>query len=109
MQLVQYEETIAETVTYDPPTPRSLTDDEVLAALEKLPRDYHLPVMLVDIEGLSYRELAEALGIPIGTVMSRLHRGRKLLRMGLARYAHEAGYQTTGEGNYGENRGYGLP
>jgi RNA polymerase sigma-70 factor (ECF subfamily) len=99
LQLVQFEEAIAETIAYDPPTPQQLTDEEVLAELEKLPRDYQIPVALVDIEGLTYKELAEALNIPIGTVMSRLHRGRKLLRMGLAKFAHEARRQTADEGN----------
>ncbi len=99
LQLVPFEETIAETIAYDPPAPQHLTDKEVLAEMEKLPRDYQIPVVLADVEGLSYKELAEALNIPIGTVMSRLHRGRKLLRMGLAKFAHEAGRRTAGEGN----------
>src|SRR5215813_9441100 len=51
LQLVQFEETIAETIAYDPPTPQHLTDEEVLAELDKLPRDYQIPVSLVDIEG----------------------------------------------------------
>jgi RNA polymerase sigma-70 factor (ECF subfamily) len=97
LQLVQFEETVADTIAYDPPTPQGLTDEEVLAELEKLPRDYQIPVVLADVEGFTYRELAEALNIPIGTVMSRLHRGRKLLRMGLAKFAHEAGRQTATE------------
>jgi|SRR5215468_3399957 len=99
LQLVQFEETVAETIAYDPPTPQGLIDEEVLAELEKLPRDYQIPVVLVDVEGFTYRELAEALNIPIGTVMSRLHRGRKLLRMGLAKFAHEAWRQTATEGS----------
>jgi RNA polymerase sigma-70 factor, ECF subfamily len=99
LQLVQFEETIAETIAYDPPTPQHLTDEEVLAELEKLPRDYQIPVALVDIEGLTYKELAEALNIPIGTVMSRLHRGRKLLRASLAKYTREAARRTTGVGD----------
>ncbi|HEX5082233.1 MAG TPA: sigma-70 family RNA polymerase sigma factor [Blastocatellia bacterium] len=99
LQLVQFEETIAETIAYDPPTPQHLTDEEVLAELEKLPRDYQVPVALVDIEGLTYKELAEALNIPIGTVMSRLHRGRKLLRASLAKYAREAARRATGVGD----------
>jgi RNA polymerase sigma-70 factor (ECF subfamily) len=99
LQLVQFEETIAETIAYDPPTPQHLTDEEVLAELEKLPRDYQIPVSLVDIEGLTYKELAEALNIPIGTVMSRLHRGRKLLRASLAKFARGASRQTAGEGD----------
>src|SRR5215813_9995371 len=99
LQLAPVEEMIAETLAYDPPTPQGLTDEEVLAELEKLPRDYRLPVVLVDVEGLTYKELAEALSIPIGTVMSRLHRGRKLLRMNLAKYAREVGYLMAGQEN----------
>jgi RNA polymerase sigma-70 factor (ECF subfamily) len=99
LQLAPMEETIVETLAFDPPVPQHPTDEEALAALAKLPRDYQIPVVLVDIEGLTYKELAEALGIPPGTVMSRLHRGRKLLRAGLAKYAHEAGYRTSEGGN----------
>jgi RNA polymerase sigma-70 factor, ECF subfamily len=98
LELVQFEENIAETIAYDPPTPQHLTDEEIMAELEKLPRDYQIPVALVDIEGFTYKELAEALNIPIGTVMSRLHRGRKLLRASLAKYAHETVRQTMREG-----------
>jgi RNA polymerase sigma-70 factor, ECF subfamily len=99
LQLVQFEETIAETIAYEPPTPQHLTDEEVMAELEKLPHDYQIPVALVDIEGLTYKELAEALNIPIGTVMSRLHRGRKLLRASLAKYARETARRVIGEGD----------
>jgi RNA polymerase sigma-70 factor (ECF subfamily) len=70
-----------------------LTEEEVLSALERIPRDFQVPVVLADVEELSYREIAEALQIPLGTVMSRLSRGRKLLRMELANYARGAGYQ----------------
>jgi RNA polymerase sigma-70 factor (ECF subfamily) len=70
-----------------------LTEEEVLAALERIPRDFQVPVVLADVEELSYREIADALQIPLGTVMSRLSRGRKLLRMELANYARGAGYQ----------------
>lgn len=104
LQLVQFEETVAETIAYDPPIPQGLTDEEVLTELEKLPRDYQIPVVLVDVEGLTYKELAEALNIPIGTVMSRLHRGRKLLRMGLAKFAHEARRKAAAK----EIKDYGL-
>lgn len=93
LELVPVEETIAETIAYDPPTPQHLTEEEVLMALERVPRDFQIPVVLADVEELSYREIADALQIPIGTVMSRLHRGRKLLRMELADYARDAGYQ----------------
>jgi len=93
LELAPIEETIAETIAYDPPTPQRLTEEEVLAALERIPRDFQLRVVLADVEDLSYREIANSLRIPLGTVMSRLHRGRKLLRMELANYAREAGYQ----------------
>jgi RNA polymerase sigma-70 factor (ECF subfamily) len=93
IEFVEAEETIAETIAYDPPTPQHLTDEEVLAALERVPRDFQIPVVLADVEEFSYREIAEVLEIPLGTVMSRLHRGRKLLRMELANYAHETGYR----------------
>src|SRR5262245_15159105 len=93
MELAPIEETIAETIAYDPPTPQGLTEEEVLSALERIPRDFQVPVVLADVEELSYREIAEALQIPLGTVMSRLSRGRKLLRMELANYARGAGYQ----------------
>jgi RNA polymerase sigma-70 factor (ECF subfamily) len=93
LELTPIEEAIAETIAYDPPTPQQLTEEEVLAALERIPRDFQVPVVLADVEELSYREIADALRIPLGTVMSRLHRGRKLLRMELANYARGAGYQ----------------
>ena len=93
LHLVPVEETIAETLAYDPPTPVQLTDEDVLSALERLPRDFQIPVVLADVEELSYREVSEALEIPLGTVMSRLHRGRKLLRMELTSYARTVGYK----------------
>jgi len=93
LQLVPAEETLAETIAYDPPTPQRVTDEEVLAALERLPRDFQIPLLLADVEELSYREIADVLEIPLGTVMSRLHRGRKLLRTELAGYARNAGYR----------------
>lgn len=93
LKLVPVEETIAETIAYDPPTPQHLTEEEVLAALEKVPRDYQIPVVLADVEELTYREIADALQTPLGTVMSRLHRGRKMLRAELRTFARDAGYQ----------------
>ena len=56
------------------------TDDEVKQALEALPDNFRLPVLLADVEDFSYKEIAEMLDIPIGTVMSRLHRGRKAMQ-----------------------------
>mgnify|MGYP003497750447 CR=1 FL=1 len=62
-------------------------DEDVQRALDLLPQDYRMAVLLADIEGFSYREIAEILEIPIGTVMSRLHRGRKALQKRLLDYA----------------------
>jgi RNA polymerase sigma-70 factor (ECF subfamily) len=62
-------------------------DDEVKAALENLPDNFRLPVILADVEGFAYKEIADMLDIPIGTVMSRLHRGRKAMQKALHDYA----------------------
>jgi len=67
------------------------TDDEVKAALEALPEAFRMPVLLADVEEFSYKEIAEILDIPIGTVMSRLHRGRKAMQKALADFATERG------------------
>lgn len=98
LHLVPVEETIAETLAYDPPTPQRLTEEEVLIALERLPRDFQIPIVLSDVEELSYREIADVMEIPIGTVMSRLHRGRKILRTELVNYARESGYKISSLG-----------
>lgn len=67
------------------------TDDEVKNALEELPDDFRIPVLLSDVDGFSYKEISEMLEIPIGTVMSRLHRGRKAMQKMLYEYARERG------------------
>ena len=74
------------------------TDDEVKQALEDLPENFRLPVLLADVEGFSYKEIAEILDIPIGTVMSRLHRGRKAMQRALFEYAHARGLAGTRTG-----------
>lgn len=66
-----------------------LLDDEVKEAVESLPEDFRLAVIMADLEDKSYKEIAEAMGCPLGTVMSRLYRGRKLLRQRLYNYAKE--------------------
>ena len=75
---------IANTVSFVPPVPQDLTDELVLSSLQRLPTAFQEVILLCDVEDLSYKEAAEALAIPIGTVMSRLHRGRAQLRAQLA-------------------------
>jgi RNA polymerase sigma-70 factor (ECF subfamily) len=67
------------------------TDDEIKNALEELPEVFLIPILMSDIEGFSYKEIAEITEVPIGTVMSRLHRGRKLMQKRLYDYALERG------------------
>jgi RNA polymerase sigma-70 factor (ECF subfamily) len=71
---------IAHTTPFVAPVPQDLTDEDVLGALGRIPVQYQEVIVLCDVEELTYKEIAEALAIPIGTVMSRLHRGRALLR-----------------------------
>jgi len=83
-------------VGYAPPSGDStelleLVDDEVRHALDSLPDDFRSTVIMADLEDRSYKEIAEAMDCPLGTVMSRLHRGRKLLREQLGAYAGDRG------------------
>jgi len=73
----------------------NLPDTDVKAALQQLAPDFRLAVYLADVEGFSYKEIAEIMGTPIGTVMSRLNRGRTQLRNLLADYARERGVKRT--------------
>ena len=68
-----------------------IPDEAVKAALESLPENFRLPVLLADVEGFSYKEIADIMQTPIGTVMSRLHRGRKALEKALWDTAKERG------------------
>ncbi|GAB3846199.1 sigma-70 family RNA polymerase sigma factor [Nesterenkonia populi] len=74
-----------------------LPDSDVKEALQQIPEEFRLAVYFSDVEGFAYKEIAQIMDIPIGTVMSRLHRGRKLLRSLLADYARERGFNR-GEG-----------
>jgi RNA polymerase sigma-70 factor (ECF subfamily) len=67
-------------------------DTDVQRAIQALPPDYRMAVLLADLEDLSYKEIASALEVPVGTVMSRLYRGRKQLEATLLKYAQERGY-----------------
>ena len=69
-----------------------MPDSDIKNALAELPEEFRMAVYLADVEGFSYKEIAEIVGIPSGTVMSRLHRGRKQLREKLTDYARERGY-----------------
>ncbi len=85
------EEQIAQTVAFEPPIPRFLTDEDMIAAIRRVPPKFAQVVLLADVEEFSYKETAEFLDIPIGTVMSRLHRGRAMLRQELVQ--REIGYE----------------
>lgn len=77
--------------------PQHLTDEEILGALDGIPADFRNVVLLVDVDEFAYKEVAEILGIPIGTVMSRLSRGRGLLRKRLADVAQSYGIGKAGQ------------
>jgi RNA polymerase sigma-70 factor (ECF subfamily) len=84
---------VYDTIADDSPTPEaavlaSLTVDDIIGAMDTLPREFAAVVQMADAEGLDYSEIADALSIPIGTVRSRLHRGRRLLRKALAPMLH---------------------
>ncbi|KAF0243416.1 MAG: RNA polymerase sigma-70 factor ECF [Planctomycetota bacterium] len=90
-----YEEAVQETSFLNQPVSSlyERLDDEVKQALEKLPEEYRVVLLLASVEGFSYEEIAKMVGIPIGTVMSRLFRARALMRRNLVEYAKEHGLE----------------
>ncbi|MFO7893348.1 MAG: sigma-70 family RNA polymerase sigma factor [Longimicrobiales bacterium] len=76
---------------------RGLVDDEILEAIDGLPDDFREAVVLSDLQGMSYQEVEEVLDVPLGTVKSRLFRGRKMLQKALYEYALESGFLKEGE------------
>jgi RNA polymerase sigma-70 factor (ECF subfamily) len=80
-----------------PPVPEELSDEDVLSALENLPHDYRAVILLADVQEFSYKEIAEILKIPMGTVMSRLSRGREMLRGLLTHVAETYGISSARE------------
>ncbi|NBC64659.1 MAG: sigma-70 family RNA polymerase sigma factor, partial [Bacteroidetes bacterium] len=71
---------------------RELIDDELSNALDNIPEDFRTVVLLCDVEDFTYEEIANMLDVPIGTIRSRLHRGRNLLKAELMDYAAKRGY-----------------
>jgi len=99
LRLVKESEELLEVaVAPEPPVPESLTDKEILAALDRIPVDFRSVVLLADVEEFAYKEVAGILSIPIGTVMSRLSRGRRLLREQLVDVAQSYGIQKARQG-----------
>lgn len=75
---------------------KDVLDEDVQQAMDELPDDYRMAIVLADLEGFSYKEIAEILEVPLGTVMSRLYRGRKLLEHTMLEYARQHGYLRNG-------------
>lgn len=80
-----------------------LFGDEVKQALEDVPFDFRIVVLLADLQGFAYKEIADIIDVPIGTVMSRLYRGRRILQSKLTNYAREQGYLSNDDDTEKEN------
>lgn len=92
------EEVLEQAVAPATSIPEHISETEILRALDRIPTDYRAAVLLADVEEFSYKEIASLLSVPIGTVMSRLSRGRRLLREQLAEVARSYGIGQGKEG-----------
>ena len=93
LQIVQdIDDEIVNSIPFEPPIPEKITDEEVLDAIWRLPDEFRQVLVFADIEELSYKEIAAIMDVPMGTVMSRLSRGRIVLRIELADYASKHGF-----------------
>ncbi len=81
----------------EPPVSQEIRDEDILRALARVPFEFRAVVLMADVEDFSYKEIAETLKIPLGTVMSRLSRGRRMLREGLAEVARTYGILPSSE------------
>jgi RNA polymerase sigma-70 factor (ECF subfamily) len=90
-------------VMAETPVPQEIRDEDVLSALAKLPLEFREVVLLADVQEFSYKEIAETMKLPLGTVMSRLSRGRKLLRQELAGVASSYGITPVDRPRAGES------
>ena len=99
LKLTKEADMLEDTLKWEPPVNDKISDKEILGALDKIPEDYRAVVLLADVEEFSYKEVAATLGIPMGTVMSRLSRARRLLREQLigAAQSYGIGKQAGGE------------
>jgi RNA polymerase sigma-70 factor (ECF subfamily) len=99
LALVDLERLPDDVLSFDPLTPDVLARNQVLAAFQRLSEPYRVVVVLADVEELTYREIASALAVPVGTVMSRLNRARKMLRRELAAQAEAFGLESRAKGS----------
>lgn len=96
-----FESQVSEEVTRKSKSPEEefladVLDEDIQLALLSLSNDFRMVILLADLEGFSYKEIAEILDVPVGTVMSRLYRGRRLLESAMLKYAREHGYLRDG-------------